>query len=89
MSLSQRIALSSSVILVFFLCTIIVVTWSNGVRRSVVNKLQTVMTSQFMVNDISDQLGGFNTKLQVLQALAETRADVGLDVGHRYLLRQG
>jgi signal transduction histidine kinase/ActR/RegA family two-component response regulator len=81
MSLSQRIALSSSVILVFFLCSIFVFTWSNGVRRDAGENLQTVMASQFMINDISEQLGGFNTKLQVLQAVAGTRGNVGLEEG--------
>ena len=85
MGLSQRIALSSSVIFVFFLCTILVFTWSNGVRGEAVGKLQTVTRSQFMVNDISGQLGEFSTKLKVLQALVDTNGGSGLSARMEYM----
>ena len=83
MSLNQRIAFSSSLVLLFFFATIIVFTWSNGQRREAVDDLQTVLNAQYQVNDISEQLGGFGRKLRVIDALRETRGEAGLDEGEK------
>ena len=67
MNLSKRIALSSSVILVFFLGTVLVFLWSNEIRREKVDELQSTIRSQYLISDVSDQLGDFNKHLQVLE----------------------
>ena len=56
MNLSKRIALTSSIILVFFLFTIVVFMWSAKISREKVSQLQSVIRSQYQVVDISQQL---------------------------------
>ncbi len=73
MSLSKRIAFSLIIILLFFLCSILVFSWSNGVRKEIVVQLQSVTRSQFMINSHIQQLRKIHKKLLVIEALAETR----------------
>ena len=87
MNLSKRIALSSSVILVFFLGTVLVFLWSNEIRREKVDELQATIRSQYLISDVSDQLGEFNKHLQVLEITASVRGEVGLGDEERSNLR--
>ena len=73
MSLSKRIALSSSVVLLFFLAVVVYFFWSSDMQRRTVERLQSVTRAQFQIVEVSDQLKAYNKKLQVLDALAETR----------------
>lgn len=78
MNLSKRIALSSSIILVFFFCTIVVFFWANDVRRDKINELQATIRSQYLISDVSQELSEFNKHLQVLEAIASARRNTGL-----------
>ncbi|MDX1461009.1 MAG: hypothetical protein R3348_08130, partial [Xanthomonadales bacterium] len=78
MNLSKRIALSSSIILLFFLATIIVFLWANEKRRATIDELQATIRSQYLVSDVSDQLQAFNKQLLVLEAIASARREEGL-----------
>jgi len=89
MSLSKRIALSSSVILVFFLFAILYFFWTSDAQRRTVENLQAVIRAQFMIGDVADQLGAFNKKLQVLDALAETRGRESFGFDDRKELGEG
>jgi len=80
MNLSKRIALTSSVILVFFFFTIVVFMWSTQVSRDKVSKLQSVIRTQYLVGDISQQLKELNTRLKVLEAVASAQDKNELDV---------
>jgi hypothetical protein len=73
MNLSKRIALTSSVILVFFFFTIVVFMWSTQVSRGKVSKLQSVIRTQYLVSDISQQLKELNTRLKVLETVASAQ----------------
>ncbi|MGA9574558.1 MAG: ATP-binding protein [Lysobacterales bacterium] len=73
MNLSKRIALTSSLILIFYFCTIVVFLWSTRVSREVVEDLQSVIRSQYLVSDISQQLRELNTRLKVLEAVASAQ----------------
>ncbi len=79
MNLSKRIALTSSVILVFFFFTVVVFLWSTGVSREIVDDLQSVIRSQYLVSDISQQLKKLNTRLKVLDAVASAQGKKALD----------
>ncbi len=79
MNLSKRIALTSSVILVFFFFTIVVFLWSTRVSREIVDDLQSVIRSQYLVSDISQQLKKLNTRLKVLDAVASAQGKKALD----------
>ncbi|MFT5138964.1 MAG: signal transduction histidine kinase/DNA-binding response OmpR family regulator [Lysobacterales bacterium] len=79
MNLSKRIALSSTVILVFFFGTVLVFLWSNEIRRVKVDELQSTIRSQYLISDVSDELGEFNKHLQVLEITASVRGEVGLE----------
>ncbi len=79
MNLSKRIALTSSVILVFFFFTVMVFLWSTGVSREIVDDLQSVIRSQYLVSDISQQLKKLNTRLKVLDAVASAQGKKALD----------
>jgi len=68
MNLSKRIALTSSVILVFFFFTIVVFMWSTQVSHEKVSRLQSLIRTQYLVVDISQQLKELNTRLKVLDA---------------------
>jgi len=78
MNLSKRIALSSTVILIFFLCTVVVFFWSNDIRKKKVTELQSTIRSQYLVSDVSDELTEFNRQLQVLATIASARRKQGL-----------
>ena len=80
MNLSKRIALTSSVILVFFFFTIVVFMWSNKVSREKVSRLQSVIRTQYLVGDISQQLKELNTRLKVLEAVALAQDKDELDI---------
>jgi signal transduction histidine kinase/DNA-binding response OmpR family regulator len=80
MNLSKRIALTSSVILVFFFFTIVVFMWSTQVSRGKVSKLQSVIRTQYLVSDISQQLKELNTRLKVLETVASAQDKNELDV---------
>jgi len=79
MNLSKRIALTSSVILVFYFFTVVVFLWSTKVSRELVNELQSVIRSQYQVSDISQQLKELNTRLKVLDAVASAQNKKELD----------
>jgi len=80
MNLSKRIALTSSVILVFFFFTIVVFMWSTQVSREKVSRLQSVIRTQYLVGDISQQLKELNTRLKVLEAVASAQGKNELDI---------
>ncbi len=80
MNLSKRIALTSSVILVFFFFTIVVFMWSTQVSREKVSRLQSVIRTQYLVGDISQQLKELNTRLKVLEAVASAQDKNELDI---------
>lgn len=80
MNLSKRIALTSSVILVFFFFTIVVFMWSTQVSREKVSRLQSVIRTQYLVEDISQQLKELNTRLKVLEAVASAQDKNELDI---------
>jgi signal transduction histidine kinase/DNA-binding response OmpR family regulator len=80
MNLSKRIALTSSVILVFFFFTIVVFMWSTQVSRGKVSKLQSVIRTQYLVSDISQQLKELNTRLKVLETVASAQDKNELNV---------
>src|SRR6187431_457340 len=75
MGFSKRIALSTSVILIFFAFAVLFFVWASGTQRRTVDSLQSAMRAQFVISDLSEQLKAFNKRLQVLEALAETRGD--------------
>jgi len=79
MNLSKRIALTSSIILVFYFFTVMVFLWSTKVSREIVNELQSVIRSQYLVYDISQQLKELNTRLKVLEAVASAQDKKELD----------
>ena len=79
MNLSKRIALTSSVILVFYFFTVVVFLWSTGISREIVDELQSVIRSQYLVSDISQQLKELNTRLKVLEAVASAQDKKELD----------
>lgn len=79
MNLSKRIALTSSVILVFYFFTVVVFLWSTKVSREIVDDLQSVIRSQYLVGDISQQLKELNTRLKVLDAVASAQDKEQLD----------
>ena len=79
MNLSKRIALTSSVILVFFFFTIVVFMWSTHVSREKVSQLQSVIRTQYLVVDISQQLRELDTRLKVLDAVASAQDKNELD----------
>ena len=79
MNLSKRIALTSSVILVFYFFTVVVFLWSTKVSREIVDDLQSVIRSQYLVYDISQQLKELNTRLKVLDAVASAQDKNELD----------
>jgi len=83
MNLSKRIALTSSVILVFFFFTIVVFLWSTRVSREIVDDLQSVIRSQYLVSDISQRLKELNTRLKVLDAVASAQGKKALDEGEQ------
>ena len=83
MNLSKRIALTSSVILVFFFFTIVVFMWSTQVSRDKVSKLQSVIRTQYLVSDISQQLKELNTRLKVLETVASAQDKNELDVAEQ------
>ncbi len=80
MNLSKRIALTSSVILVFFFFTIVVFMWSTQVSREKVSQLQSVIRTQYLVGDISQQLKELNIRLKVLDtvALAQDKTELNI-----------
>ena len=80
MNLSKRIALTSSVILIFYFFTVVVFLWSTKVSREIVNDLQSVIRSQYLVSDISQQLKELNTRLKVLEAVASAQDKKELDL---------
>ena len=89
MNLSKRIALTSSVILVFYFFTVMVFLWSTKVSREIVDDLQSVIRSQYLVSDISQQLKELNTRLKVLDAVASAQNKKELDQGEQEnLLKQ-
>ncbi len=75
MNLSKRIALSSSIILIFFFGTVVVFLFSNEIRRQAVDELQSTIRSQYMISDVSNELGEFNKHLLVLEAIASARGN--------------
>jgi len=79
MNLSKRIALTSSIILVFYFFTVVVFLWSTKVSRENVDNLQSVIRSQYLVSDISQQLKELNTRLKVLDAVASAQDKKELD----------
>ena len=79
MNLSKRIALTSSVILVFYFFTVVVFLWSTKVSREIVDELQSVIRSQYLVSDVSQQLNELNTRLKVLDAVASAQDKKELD----------
>jgi len=79
MNLSKRIALTSSVILVFYFFTVVVFLWSNKVSREIVDELQSVIRSQYLVSDVAQQLNELNTRLKVLDAVASAQDKKELD----------
>jgi len=79
MNLSKRIALTSSVVLVFYFLTVVVFLWSTHVSREKVSTLQSVIRTQYLVSDISQQLKELNTRLKVLEAVATAQDKKELD----------
>lgn len=79
MNLSKRIALTLSVILIFYFFTVVVFLWSTKVSREIVDDLQSVIRSQYLVSDISQQLKELNTHLKVLEAVASAQDKKELD----------
>ncbi|MBT8061360.1 MAG: response regulator, partial [Gammaproteobacteria bacterium] len=79
MNLSKRIALSSSVILLFFLGTILVFLWANDARRQTIDELQATIRSQYLISDVSGELAEFNKRLLVLEAFASAAGTAGLN----------
>lgn len=79
MNLSKRIALTSSLILVFYFCTVLVFLWSTRYSREVVDKLQSVIRSQYQVSDISQQMKELDTRLKVLEAVASAQDKKALE----------
>jgi len=86
MNLSKRIALTSSVILVFFFFTVVVFIWSTQISREKVSKLQSVIRSQYLVNDISQQLKELNKRMKALDALAALDDQAGIDEREQLIL---
>ena len=80
MNLSKRIALTSSIILIFYFFTVVVFLWSAKLSREIVDELQSVIRSQYLVSDISEQLEGLNTRLKVLEAVATVQDKKELDL---------
>ncbi len=78
MNLSKRIALTSSVILVFFFFAVVVFLWSSKVSREKVSSLQSVIRTQYLVGDISQQLTELNTRLKVYDTLASAQSKTEL-----------
>ena len=90
MNLSKRIALTSSVILIFFFFTIVVFMWSTQVVREKVERLQSVIRTQYLVGDIGQQLSELNTRLKVLEAVASAQDKNELDLDEQTnLLKSG
>jgi len=83
MNLSKRIALTSSVILVFYFFTVVVFLWSTKVSREIVDELQSVIRSQYLVSDVSQQLNELNTRLKVLDAVASAQDKNELDASEQ------
>ena len=79
MNLSKRIALTSLVILVFYFFTVVVFLWSIKINRGIIDDLQSVIRSQYLVTDVSQQLSELNTRLKVLEAVATARDKNELD----------
>ena len=79
MNLSKRIALTSSIILAFFFFTILVSMWSTRTSREKVSRLQSVISTQYLVGDISKQLKVLRTRLKVLEAFASAQSKKSLD----------
>jgi len=77
-NLSKRIALSSSLILVFFFATVVVFFWSNDIRRDKIDELQSTIRSQYLISDVANELGEFNKQLKVLEAIASARGQQGV-----------
>ena len=75
MNLSKRIALTSSVILVFYFFTVVVFLWSNKLSREIVDELQSVIRTQYLVGDISQELKNLNIRLKVLDAVMGLRVN--------------
>lgn len=88
MNLSKRIALSSFVILIFFFFTVVVFLWSNEIRRQKVDELQATIRSQYLISDVSGELGNFNRQLLVLETIASARGRVKLGDAERSNLLQ-
>lgn len=88
MNLSTRITLTSSVILIFFFCTILVFLWSNKVSREKVNQLQSVIRTQYLVGDIAQQMEGLNKRLKVLDTVALAQNKTELSESEQKNLRQ-
>lgn len=79
MNLSKRIALTSSVILIFYFFTVVVFLWSTRYSGEIVDELQSVIRSQYLVGDVSQQLNELNTRLKVLDAVASAQDKKELD----------
>lgn len=79
MNLSKRIALTSLVILVFYFFTVVVFLWSIKVNREIIGDLKSVIRSQYLVNDVSQELTELNTRLKVLDAVATVQDKGELD----------
>lgn len=88
MNLSKRITLTSLVILVFYFFTVVVFLWSNKVSREIVNDLQSVIRTQYLVNDISQQMKDLNTRLKVLEAVASAQNKKELDLDEQNDLKK-
>lgn len=70
MNLSKRIALTSYLILFFYFVMVVVFLWSGKVNHDKVYKLQSLITTQYLVGDISQQLKALNKRLKVLETVA-------------------
>jgi signal transduction histidine kinase/DNA-binding response OmpR family regulator len=88
MNLSKRIALTSSIILVFYFFTVVVFLWSNKVSRAIVDDLQSVIRSQYLVDDIAQQLKDLHTRLKVLEAVASAQDKKELDLDEQTDLKE-
>lgn len=80
MNLSKRIALTSSIILAFFFFTILVSMWSTQTSREKVSRLQSVISTRYLIDDVSEQMRALQTRLKVLDAVASAQDKTSLDI---------
>ena len=81
--------MTSSVVLIFFFCTIVVFLWSNKISREKVNQLQSVIRTQYLVGDIAQQMEALNKRLKILDTVAAAQNKTKLSENEQENLRLG